>query len=278
MTLLEQTQHVAKKYGIRPRRERGQNFLVDETVLTKMIQAADLTHQETVVEVGGGLGTLTRALADHAKEVVVVEIDTLAIHALQDVQKAHPNVRVIHEDILKLEVANVIEGAYTIVASLPYNITSLFLRTILEHQRPPKQMVLVIQREVARRITAKPGDMSILAVAVQFFADVEIMDNVPPEAFWPRPEVHSSIVRIVPYADILARRSEAKPLFRVVRAGFSSPRKQLRNTIKSAFHLENQDVEAILTQASIDPRTRAERLSLENWKTLQHILAESGIL
>lgn len=278
MTLLEHTQHLAKRYGIRPRRERGQNFCVDETVLAKMIEAAEVSRNDIVLEVGGGLGTLTRALATHAKEVVVVEIDKQAIRALHDVHKAHSNVRVIHEDILKLEIAKLITGAYKIVASLPYNITSLFLRNMLEHQRPPEQMVLLIQREVARRITAKPGDMSILACAVQEFANVAVVDNVPPEAFWPEPEVRSSIVRIVPHTDILTRRADAPSLFRVVRAGFSSPRKQLRNTIKSAFHLENPTVDSLLTKANIDPHTRAERLSLENWKTLRAILAESGIL
>jgi 16S rRNA (adenine1518-N6/adenine1519-N6)-dimethyltransferase len=268
-----------RRYGLDPKKSLGQNFLVDESHLRRIADAADLTKDDTVLEVGPGLGVLTRHLAERAGRVVAVELDDRLIPILQERFAGQPHVEIIHGDILTLDpralVAPAIQPSdeaadmvYKVVANLPYYITSAVLRHLLEATPPPVIAVLLVQWEVARRIMAKPGDMSILAVSVQFYAEPRIIHKIPAGAFVPRPKVDSAILRL----DVRPRPAvpDVNPddFFRVVRAGFGQKRKQLLNSLSQGLSLPKETARQLLVAAGIDPRRRAETLSLDEWARL----------
>ena len=196
--LLEQTKELCRLYDIKPARSRGQNFLIEEKVYDNIVAAADLTPEETVLEVGPGLGFLTAKLADRVKKVIAVELDDKLASVLKTglVAKGIKNVELVNEDILKFSLSGMIKGEYKVVANLPYNITSIFLRKFLEMEIKPELMVLMLQKEVAERIAAPAGGMSLLSVSVQFYAEPEIIEKVAKENFWPVPEVDSAIIKL----------------------------------------------------------------------------------
>lgn len=258
-----------RRYDLDPKKSLGQNFLVDESHLARIAAAADLTPQDTVLEVGPGLGVLTRYLAAQAGRVVAVELDDRLIPILVERFADRPNVRFVHADILEVDAAALVETtAYKVVANLPYYITSAVLRHLLEAPQPPTLAVVMVQREVAQRMVAAPGDMSLLAVGVQFYARPKIVQKVPAGAFYPRPKVDSAVVRLEVRPEPAAPDVDRGQFFEVVRAGFGQKRKQLLNSLSSGLGLDKERIRAYMEEAGIDPRRRAETLSLDEWAAL----------
>jgi 16S rRNA (adenine1518-N6/adenine1519-N6)-dimethyltransferase len=237
------------------------------------VSAADISPEETIVEIGAGLGVLTRELAARARAVVAVEVDEkLCLHLRQNLQ-AHPNVTVVCADVLSLSPARLLEearvsGAYAVVANLPYYIAAPVLRHFLEGDPPPRRLVVMLQREVAESIAAGPGRMSLLGVAVQFYGRPHLLFGVPPRAFHPPPKVRSAVLRIDVGEGPRVEVPNASAFFEVVRAGFSAPRKQLRNSLAQGLGLPATEAGALLSAAGIDPRRRPQELSIEEWAAL----------
>jgi 16S rRNA (adenine1518-N6/adenine1519-N6)-dimethyltransferase len=260
------------RLGLDPKKSLGQNFTVEPAVLQRMADAADLGPDDAVLEIGAGLGALTDVLAARARRVVAVEIDGRFIPHLRRRYAAQPHVEIVHGDILELDLANLMgadTAAYSAVGNLPYYITSPILRHLLEHPAPPRLMVLTMQREVAERVTAAPGQMSLLAVSVQFYGTPRAVARLKPGHFYPPPDVESAIVRIDPHpGGPLLPPEQAARFFQIARAGFSQPRKQIKNSLASALSLDADSVVHWLTAAGIAPARRAETLSLAEWLAL----------
>lgn len=264
-----------RAHDLHPRKRLGQNFLVDPVALERIVAAADLSAQDTVIEPGAGLGTLTRPLTEHAGCVIAVELDDRLVQALRQELVDLANLQIIHGDILRIPNPGVPYQGYKVVGNLPYYITSAVLRRFLEDESRPQVMVVTVQREVAERIVARSGKMSLLAVSVQFYGQPKIVAHIPPGAFYPSPKVDSAVLRIdvgVQPPVVLAGGIDTKTYFRVVRAGFSQRRKTLRNSLSGGLALNPSTVKELLEGAGIDPRRRAETLSLEEWATATEAL------
>lgn len=268
-------------HGLRPHKSLGQHFLVDPAHLERIAGAAGLERDDLVLEIGPGLGALTEYLLARAGRVVAVELDAGFVKLLRERFAAAPNLHLIHADILTVDIPALLAPfappggplRYKVVANLPYVITSAALRHILESAPPPELLVVLVQREVAQRITARPGDLSLLAVSVQFYGEPEIVAKVPAGAFYPIPSVDSAILRVTPHAKRALPVDDPDAFFAVVRAGFGQKRKQLKNALTAGLSLPTERVEAALRAAGIDPRRRAETLSLEEWARLTEELA-----
>ena len=268
-----------REHDLRPQKTLGQNFLVDPAALQRILDAADLTGQDIVVEVGAGLGTLTLPLAQRVGRVIAIELDRRLAAVLAE-QLAPPSggahVDIIQGDILQMGDLGLAHRGYKVVANLPYYITSAVLRHFLEHEPRPQLMVVTVQREVADRILAGPGQMSLLAVSVQFYGQPRLVARIPAGAFYPSPQVDSSVLRIdvgERPAVALAGGLAASDYFRVVRAGFSQKRKTLRNSLSAGLQLPPDAVEQALGEAGVDPRRRAQTLSLAEWAAVTASLA-----
>ncbi len=272
MEKIQKIKSLCEKYNIRPLKRYGQNFLVDESVPRKMCDAAKLAKDDFVVEVGPGLGTLTSALALRAKKVLAVEIDQNAVRASREITTSHANVEIIEKDILELSNLELTEilgsPQYKVVASLPYNLTSLLLRKFTEDEPRPSTCVFLVQKEVAQRVCAKPGEMSVLSIAIQFYGKPELAAVVKRGAFWPTPEVDSAILKISNYPMIESSNLDRKHLFQIVRIGFSARRKQLQNNLMSGLHLPREKVLKILEKLGLNPQVRAQELSVKQWVEL----------
>jgi len=261
-----------RQHGLRPDKSLGQNFLLDENALHQVVEAAGITPQDVVLEIGPGLGSLTRLLAVNAYKVVAVELDSSLIPILKQVVGQFSNVQVIEGDILALDPVQLASQAeYLVVANIPYYITSVLIRHLLEASSPPRRLILTIQQEVARRICAMPGDMSLLALSVQVYGHPEIITHIPASAFYPPPKVDSAIIRIDSFPSSVIPSNELEAFFRLIKAGFSQKRKTLRNALAGGLHLSPPVVEAMLNHAQIDPMRRAETLSLPEWHTLTEV-------
>jgi 16S rRNA (adenine1518-N6/adenine1519-N6)-dimethyltransferase len=273
-----------KQWNLQPSKGLGQNFLTDRAALDKIVAAAELTPEDIILEVGAGLGTLTRRLARKAGHVVAVELDQRLIPVLQSVLFDMDNVTLIQGDILALDPAALIDAAsiqypvssfqYKVVANLPYYITSAVLRHLLEASLKPQRLVLTVQREVAERIVAQPGQMSLLAVSVQFYGRPRQLFRIKPGSFFPPPSVESAVVRVDLHAAPSVRVEDTGVFFRVVRAGFAQRRKQLRNGLAAGLGRSPGEVAAELTLAGVDPRRRAQTLSLEEWTRVTRALGD----
>ena len=260
---------VLKRYGLRADKSLGQNFLQDDSVLEKIADAAEILEDDCVLEIGPGLGSLTRYLAVSAKQVTAVELDFDLLAPLRAVLQPYQNVRVVHGDILKLSISKLIDQPnYIVAANIPYNITSAIIRHLLEGDIKPRRVVLTIQKEVAERICAAPGDLSLLALSVQVYGRPSIAAKIPAAAFHPAPKVDSAILRIDIYDEPLVPHDLINSFFKLTKAGFGQKRKTLRNSLASGLHITTTDAEALLTSAGIDFMRRAETLSIEEWKLL----------
>lgn len=250
------------KHHVHPKKSLGQNFLQDPSALGKIVDASGVTGEDTVLEIGPGTGALTEQLAAVAKRVIAVELDQRLEPILNTALGHLPNIEFVYGDILETNVPALIgEGDYVVVANVPYYITSAILRSLLESRHRPRRIVLTVQLEVAQRIAAQPGDMSLLAVSAQFYAKAQVVGKLSAAVFWPRPEVDSAIVRLDVYDKIPYDVPDEKTFFQVVRAGFSQKRKQLKNSLGAQGG-------TWLEAAGIDPRRRAETLNLEEWAAL----------
>lgn len=268
MNIQEQTLRICKANGIKPQRSKGQNFLIEEKYYDEVVGAAELAKEDKVLEVGPGLGFLTAKLAQKAGSVTAVELDNKLAELLRIRLKKEKitNINVMNGNALDLQVDK--QGKYKIVANLPYNITSAFLRKFLSQaKQKPVLMVLLLQREVAERICAQPGQMSLLAVSVQVYAQAEIIDLVPAKAFFPAPEVESAIIRIkIQKAKI--QESEEKAFFQLVRIGFSAKRKKLSHNLSAGFRIAQTEATAWIGRAGFGDNTRAQELGVDDWITL----------
>ena len=259
-----------RAYGIRPDKNLGQNFIVDREALDAIILAAELHRTEHVVEVGAGLGALTRRLSVTAAHVTAIELDSRLIPVLKAVLKDAGNVDIVAGDVLSVDIESA--PVYRVVANIPYTITSALLRHYLEAERPPDRIVLTVQSEVAERAAAQPGQMSLLALSVQIYGGPEIRGRIPARAFYPKPEVESSILRIDIHPAPVIGAEWIAPVFRLARAGFTQRRKKLKNSLGSVLGKEAGEK---LQEAGIDPSSRAQELSLEEWEALAK-LSELG--
>jgi len=274
-----------KKYKISPVKWLGQNFLIDEKVLRKIIEAAELSENDIVLEVGPGIGNLTAELAKRVKKAIAIEKDKKMVEILRETLKNFTNIEIIEGDILKINLKPYTSKPYKVVANIPYYLTSPLIRKFLETENQPKEMVLMVQKEVAQRICARPPKMSLLAVSVQFYTKPEIISYISKKSFWPSPKVDSAITKISAFNQ--PRKSAFNQrFFKIVRAGFSQPRKQLINNLSK--NLKVDELKLISTRRSlalarvidkikvrdwllknkIQPTQRAETLNLEDWINL----------
>jgi len=272
-TVKESLGTLLRRYGLHARKTLGQHFLSDPGLLDKIVAAAELPPEASVLEIGAGPGLLTRRLAAVARRVVAVELDDGLVLLLRRELAHLANVTIVHGDILKLDVPALIEAPYAVVANLPYYITSAVLRQLLQCVPPPFRLVLTVQREVAQRIVATPGQLSLLAVSVQFYGRPYIVMRIPAGAFVPPPQVDSAVLRIDMYERPPVDVPSPEDFFRVVRAGFSQRRKQLHNALSAGLSLSTKQTAALLSAAGIAPSRRAETLSLAEWAALTRALA-----
>ena len=258
-----------QKYHVQPKKSLGQNFLVDPNGLIKVLQAAQLTPDDTVLEIGAGLGSLTYLLAQQAKYVVAVELDKRLIPPLTEVLAGFDNITIKQGDMLELSPDALLGAAhYVVVANIPYYITSALIRHLLEADHKPTRMVLTIQQEVAERILARDGKMSLLALSVQVYGKPELKARIPAGCFYPPPEVDSAVLSIELYEEPLVPSESLDLFFKLAHAGFAQKRKTLRNTLATGMNESPAWAEKLLTAAGIDPQRRAETLSLPEWKQL----------
>lgn len=273
LTNLGILKQVLRRHGVRPSKSFGQNFLVDRDILDAILTAADVQPDENALEVGAGTGVLTIELAKRARRVVAVEIDRGILPVLEETTATFPNVEIIPRDLLDVQPAEVFgEEPYKLVANLPYYITALTLRHFLEASNPPRRLVIMVQKEVAERIAAEPGDMSLLGLSVQFYGVPTIVARVPAASFYPSPQVDSAIVRIDLRPEPPLAGAARDRLFALATAGFGEKRKQLHNSLTRNLHVPGETVHRWLAAADIEPTRRAETLSVDDWVRLTQIV------
>lgn len=279
MNLLKKTQNICRDNHISPARSRGQNFLINEKVYDDIIEASDINKDDIILEVGPGLGFLTEKLAEKAKKVIAIELDDKLAEVLKKrlEKQGIKNVEIINMNVLDFDIekysdlkSQISNLKYKIVANLPYNITSVFLRKFLTAQNKPQSFVLMLQKEVAERIAAKPGKMSLLAVSVQIYAKPQIVQIVSSVDFWPAPKVDSAVIKI---DNVLIPNIDEKKIFQLIKFGFSSKRKMLKNNLAGAFRMEQSEVEKLIKQAGFNEKVRAQELSVEDWYKLAKYFA-----
>ncbi|MCK4520825.1 ribosomal RNA small subunit methyltransferase A [Candidatus Parcubacteria bacterium] len=280
---------ILKKYNIKPSKKFGQNFLIDKTVIRKIIKTAELKPKDVVLEIGPGIGALTQEIATRAGKVIAVEKDPKMCEVLKETLKDFDNIKIIKGDIIKFNIKNPkseirnpkqIQKNYKIIANLPFYLTAPVIRKFIEavdvkHQQP-QQMVLVVQKEVGQRICAKPPKMSILAVSVQFYAKVKTIDYVSKSSFWPKPKVDAAIIKIIPHSSAYISLRFRDQFFKIVRAGFSHPRKQILNNFEKELKLNKASVKQWLVKNNIKPSQRSETLFIQDWLNLTKTLDKTS--
>ena len=279
----QKTIEVLQKYNFSFQKKFGQNFLIDPHVLDKIIAAAEITKDEFVLEIGPGIGTLTQYLAEAAREVVAVEIDSTLIPILEDTLSAYDNVSVINEDVLKVDLRKLAEERnggkpIKVVANLPYYITTPIIMSLFESHVPLKSLTVMVQKEVALRMQAGPGtkDYGALSLAVQYYASPYLAANVPPNCFMPRPNVGSAVIRLTRFEETPVQVKDEKLLFRLIRASFNQRRKTLQNGLVNSQELDftKEQVAAAIATLGVSPSVRGEALTLEQFAALANALSE----
>jgi 16S rRNA (adenine1518-N6/adenine1519-N6)-dimethyltransferase len=260
--------HIFHRYDIHPKKSLGQNFLDDPNILLRICQLAELNDSDHVLEIGPGIGTLTAILAANVESVTAIELDDRLIPILINELAHHENVTLIHGDFLDQDLEELMGGsAYKVAANLPYYITGAILRRLLQPALKPSLMVLTVQKEVAERLTAEPGKMSILSVSVQLHGKISTEFLIRAGSFWPKPEVDSAVVRFKAYADPLVAYDEQQAVMGLVRSGFSSKRKQLQKNLRAVVP-DRELLQASFDSAGIDGTRRAQTLSIDEWLAL----------
>jgi 16S rRNA (adenine1518-N6/adenine1519-N6)-dimethyltransferase len=273
---------ILRQFGVKPQKRLGQHFLIDGTVLERILSAADISPGDIVVEVGPGLGILTEGLAKKGAKVIAVELDSKLVALLKKRLAAFPDVKIIHADILKAVPRQLLQNdltasalfrGYKVVANLPYYITSPVLRHFFDAPLRPSKMIVMVQKEVGEAIVATPGKMSLLSVRTQFYSKPAIVFSVPAASFYPPPKVDSVILRLDVYSQPPIEVPDTAGFFDIVMHGFSSPRKQLRNSLAHSLEMPPSQVSLLLEKAGIDGKRRAETLDLEEWRELWKVFA-----
>ncbi|MXY43527.1 MAG: ribosomal RNA small subunit methyltransferase A [Dehalococcoidia bacterium] len=256
--------------GTRAKKSLGQNFLVDGRVRTKIVEAADISPTDTILEVGPGRGFLTKALAQRAGRLVAVELDDGLIPRLQETFADSNNVEIVEGDARTVDIDCLAGTAtdYKVVANLPYYAATPIVRRFLEATHKPTTLVVMVQKEVGLEMAAGPGKMGILSVATQVYGSPRIVTSIPPKAFRPSPNVTSAVVRIDTYAEPAVKFDGPEKFFTLVRAGFSAPRKQIHNSLKNGLGIESKEIMALLRNAEISATRRAQTLSIKEWGNL----------
>lgn len=272
LTSVRELRNLLYAHNMRPNKAFGQNFLIDRSILSKIVAAADIDADDEILEVGAGTGVLTRELAQKARRVVAVELERDMLALLAETTSHSPNVELIARNLLFLNPVEVFgQAPYKLVANLPYYITAPTFRHFLESANPPRVLVVMVQQEVAERIVAQPGDLSVLAISIQFYGQPRIMERVPASSFYPAPKVDSAILRVDVHAGAPLAAVERESFFHLVQAGFSERRKQLHNSLTHGLHYKNEIVRAWLAEAGIEASRRAETLSIAEWLQLWRV-------
>lgn len=258
-----------RDHSLAPHKGLGQNFLHDETILQKIVLAAEISSNNSVLEIGAGLGNLTRWLAFYARRVVAVELDIALIPLLKKVVGNQNHVQIIAGDILQMDPGVLMdEDGYIVAANIPYYITSALFRHLLEAPLKPERMVLTVQREVAERICAQAGKFNLLALSVQVYGSPREVMKIPAKAFYPAPQVDSTLLRVDLYQEPLIPSANLETFFRLSKAGFSQKRKMLHNSLCAGLGWPQEKTEKLLNQAGIDPQRRAQTLTMDEWRLL----------
>ena len=272
----EVVHYICKRFDIKMSKKLGQNFLIKRGIVDEIVHAAELTVGEPVLEVGPGIGTLTQGLAQSGADVTAIELDRRLLEVLDTTLASYDNVRIIHGDVLKLDVPTIMNHKpFKVVANLPYYITTPIIMSLLESKLPIERLVVMVQKEVALRMVAKPGtkDYGALSVAVQYYTEPDIVLDVPPKSFLPAPAVTSSVIRCVlrdkPPVDVI----DEKLFFRVVKAGFAQRRKTFSNTMRTTG-LSKEQIDDILVKANIDGQRRGETFSLQEFADVANAWAD----
>jgi len=286
-SLLTQTKRLLRQFDLQARKKLGQHFLIDDEVLELITSAAGLTPTDVVMEIGPGLGVLTKELARQAGWVMAIELDNKLASILKQTLASFSNITIINEDILGIEPATLIQEQkagfpqainspfnYKVVANLPYYITSPVLRHFLEASVKPQIMVVMVQKEVAEAIAAEPGQMSLLSISVQFYGQPRIISYVPAQCFYPAPEVDSAILQVDVYPQPAVAVTDERGFFDLVQAGFSASRKQIVNSLAQGLELPKAEVLSLLEKSHIAPQRRAETLALEEWARLWQVFIQ----
>ena len=277
----KKTIEIIQKYNFDFQKKFGQNFLIDSHVLEKIIDAANITKDDFVLEIGPGIGTMTQYLSEHAREVMAVEIDHNLIPILKETLAGYDNVEVLNEDILKVDIGKIAEKKnqgrpIKVVANLPYYITTPIIMGLFEKNVPMDSLTVMVQKEVAQRMQAGPGtkDYGALSLAVQFYAEPYIVANVPPNCFMHRPKVGSAVICLTRYKDMPVKVKNEQLMFSIIRASFNQRRKTLQNGINnsSTLHFSKEQVVDALDKMGLSPKIRGEALSLEQFARLSDLL------
>lgn len=285
-SLLSRTRDLLRQFDLHARKGLGQHFLVNSSILRKITEAAGLSSQDIVLEIGPGLGILTQELVEQAGWVVAVELDTRLAELLRETLAPCRNISIINRDVLEIEPRDLLQeertkfpsslaasDKYKLVANLPYYITAPIIRHFCEARLKPEIMVIMVQKEVARNIVAQPGELSILAISVQFYGKPQIVSYVPASNFYPVPRVDSAILKITLYPRPPFEVTGEKSFFEIVRAGFCAARKQIANSLAQGLHVPKAEILSLLEKAGVSPDKRAETLSLEEWARMERIFA-----
>jgi 16S rRNA (adenine1518-N6/adenine1519-N6)-dimethyltransferase len=269
---------ILHQYGLQPKKRLGQNFLIDPNSIRKVVKAAEIAPNDIVLEIGAGIGNLTRYLAAVAGKVIAIELDKHLIPPLKGVLSQFSNIDIIQGDVLKLDPVKLVGNqAYLVTANIPYYITSVTFRHLLTTSVRPKRIVLTIQYEVAQRLCTRQGNMNLLALSVQVFGNPQIVSRIPARAFYPTPKVDSAVVRVDIFPQPLIPTPDLEIFFLLMRAGFSQKRKTLRNAISSRLSLSPFQVEKWLQSNQVDAQRRAETLTLDEWVTLVRTYTQLGV-
>jgi 16S rRNA (adenine1518-N6/adenine1519-N6)-dimethyltransferase len=263
LSRVEDVRTAMRLAGIRPNKNLGQHFLVDKPSLEAIMQAAAVTKDDTVLEIGPGLGVMTRPLTRLAGRVVAVETDPVLADLLR--REAPANLQVEQQDILRFDFAQ-LPSRYKVIANIPYYLTSKIFRLLIENPNPPAVMSMLIQKEVAERIVARPGSLSLLALSVQYYGAPELVRLVERHKFWPPPEVDSAVLRVVLTGPAFP--ADPHQLFRLMKAGFGEKRKQLKNALAGGLNLSSDFASALVSEAKLAPTVRAQELALSDWERL----------
>jgi 16S rRNA (adenine1518-N6/adenine1519-N6)-dimethyltransferase len=290
-SLLHRTKDLLREYGLQARKGLGQHFLVNSGILNMITGAAELSPSDLVLEVGPGIGVLTHELVGQAGWVIAVELDTRLAEMVKETLLPESNFSIINTDVLKVEPLELIQQEkgkfpaaiadplnYKLVANLPYYITQPIIRHFCEAKLKPRIMVIMVQKEVAKNIIAQPGDLSLLAISVQYYGKPEIVGYVPARNFYPAPKVDSAILKITMYPKPPLIVTSEKSFFKIVRAGFCARRKQVANSLAQGLDIPKPEVLSLMEKTEVIPQKRPETLTLEEWAHLEKIFTEAKII